>query len=71
MQIEDVSLDWEPLGGAVSASGDLAYTYGDYETRNGDEVIARGRYVTVWRKGEDGVWRVLTDIGNRDLGDAR
>lgn len=65
-QVADFSLEWEPTGGAVSGSGDLAYTFGDYESRGGEEAMARGRYVTLWSRGNDGVWRVLADIGNRE-----
>lgn len=64
--VQDFSLVWEPLGGAASRSGELAYTYGDYETSDDSGVVTRGRYVTVWRRDDDGVWRVLADIGNRE-----
>jgi ketosteroid isomerase-like protein len=65
-QIPGFSLAWEPLGGAVSQSGDLAYTFGNYEHKVDSEVVTRGRYVTVWRRQADGQWRVVADIGNRE-----
>ena len=61
----DFTVVWEPAGGAVARAGDLAYTFGDYETKSGSRLLARGRYVTGWKRGEDGVWKVLADIGNR------
>lgn len=65
-QIPGFSLAWEPLGGEVSHSGDLAYTFGNYEHKVDSEVVTRGRYVTVWRRQENGQWRVVADIGNRE-----
>lgn len=56
---------WEPLGGEVAASGDLAYTWGDYRYLVDSRVVHAGRYVTVWKRSDDGSWRVLADIGNR------
>ena len=53
------TLTWQPSGGAVAASGDLAYTFGTYEQRVESRLVTRGRYVTVWRREEDGRWRVI------------
>ena len=62
----DYSLAWEPV--FAEASGNLGYTHGTYrrETVDGDgnPVLETGRYVTIWRRDEDGQWRVVLDIGN-------
>ena len=59
---------WTPLGGGVSASGDLGYTYGTYEFRSRDEDgklgSTYGKYATIWRKQSDGSWKVVLDMGN-------
>jgi ketosteroid isomerase-like protein len=49
------------LGGVVSHSGDLAYSYGEYsnERQDGTE---RGYYVTVWRMSLGGDWQLAVDV---------
>ena len=44
-----------PEGGGVSRSGDLAYTYG----RAGND--GKANYLRIWRRGDDGRWRVVLD----------
>jgi ketosteroid isomerase-like protein len=60
------TLRWEPIDGRVS--GDLGYTYGvSKATRaepDGKRVTSYGKYVTVWRKYRNGIWKVVADIGN-------
>jgi ketosteroid isomerase-like protein len=60
-------LSWVPEHAEVAASGDLAVTRGHYritghvtEEGTGD---AKGYYVTVWRRGGDGQWQVVCDVG--------
>jgi uncharacterized protein (TIGR02246 family) len=69
-----VTLHWEPTEARVSRSGDLGYTLGWYELRRktGEETIAlkRGKYVTIWRKQEDGTWKVIVDAGTEDVAPA-
>lgn len=60
-------LTWDPTFASVSSGGDLGYTVGTYESsrRVGAERVAdRGTYLTVWRRQEDGSWKVEADIGN-------
>jgi len=56
---------WTPEFAAVSASGDLGYTRGTNEftlpTKGGGTTKLPGRYLTVWRRGADGVWRCVED----------
>ena len=61
-------LSWDPLRAEVSADGTLGYTIGEYESESlgsdGESVIGRGLYVSVWRREGDGSWRVVMDLGN-------
>lgn len=66
------SITWDPIYAEVAASGDLGYTVGRYEqtSRVADEtVVNSGKYLTVWRRQEDGSWKVKADIGNPDAAD--
>jgi ketosteroid isomerase-like protein len=64
------AMTWTPAFAAVSQGGDLAYTYGTYETTAPDAEGAlgttHGRYVTIWRKQTDGTWKVVFDMGNTE-----
>lgn len=64
----DYLMSWEPVTGLVAESGDLGYTWGRYEMRiadaNGDTVSHHGKYLNVWRRQQDGSWKVLVDMGN-------
>lgn len=48
-----------------AASGDLAFDIGHYQLNRfaGDSLLgsSRGKFVTVWRRGADGRWRIHTD----------
>lgn len=61
------TLTWDPVYAEVSASGDLGYTVGRYTTSVGAGDAAdteQGTYLTVWRRQDDGSWKVQADIGN-------
>ncbi|HEX5130917.1 MAG TPA: DUF4440 domain-containing protein [Candidatus Krumholzibacteria bacterium] len=66
-----VSLTWQPDVVEVSTSADMAYTCGTYDLRmpgpDGSMMNDHGKYVTIWRQGGDGVWRVVIDTFNSDL----
>ncbi len=60
------TLEWAPSEGHAAASGELAYTVGDYTltlpgSEGAEPTVERGRYVTVWSRGEDGRWRAAFD----------
>jgi ketosteroid isomerase-like protein len=61
------TLRWRPIAVEVARSGDLGYTRGEFEQTVRDEdggvQISRGSYVSIWRKGQDGRWRAVLDIG--------
>jgi ketosteroid isomerase-like protein len=61
-------LIWDPVGADISASGDLGYTYGNYEfhsrNKDGKPVIEHGKYTSIWKKQADRSWKVVLDMGN-------
>jgi ketosteroid isomerase-like protein len=62
-----IELTWWPVYAEVAASGDLGYTTGPYQLREtgagaGGET-QHGYYVTMWRRGGDGAWKVVADLG--------
>jgi ketosteroid isomerase-like protein len=62
------SLTWSPTKAEISSSGDMGYTWGNYEfktkNREGKEEIEKGIYMTVWKKQKDGSWKVVADVGS-------
>jgi ketosteroid isomerase-like protein len=55
-------LRWTPLAAHVAKSGDLAYTYGEYEWRQPTGTSETGYYVRVFRRVGAGEWKVLLDV---------
>ncbi len=54
-------LNWKPLGAEAAASGDLGYTWGEYEAAPSGK---RGHYLSIWKRQRDGSWKVAADLGN-------
>jgi len=66
------SLTWAPDVASASKDGSMGWTSGRYENRRagtGGEIVEHGRYLSIWRRGEDGSWRVELDTGVPDPGD--
>jgi len=63
-------LTWQPVKIDVARSGDLAYSLGTWHLKGknpkGEEVEQTGKYLTVWKKQQDGSWKVVADTGNVD-----
>ena len=59
------SLTWEPFEGEVGSEGDLGYTRGKFLFQGkgdaGKPVTERGEYLSIWRKQQDGAWRLVVD----------
>jgi ketosteroid isomerase-like protein len=54
----------------VAKSGDLAYSLGTWQLKGknpkGEDVTQSGKYITVWKKQQDGRWKVVADTGTVD-----
>jgi len=61
-------LSWTPVGADISASGDLGYTYGNFEfhskDKDGKPTVEYGKYTSIWKLQKDGTWKVVLDMGN-------
>lgn len=52
----------------ITVTGDYAFDWGYYEGRSGTDEGQqdfRGKYLIVWHRGADGVWRMAHDMWNR------
>lgn len=62
---KDYQLSWVPDGAQMGPSNDMGFTWGRYEghskDKNGEPVVTSGRYMTVWKKMQDGSWKVALD----------
>lgn len=56
-------LTWKPIGGDISSSGDLGYTYGTFEFHSKGKVDY-GKYTSIWKLQKNGSWKVVLDMGN-------
>jgi uncharacterized protein (TIGR02246 family) len=67
----DVTVSWEVTKSDAARSGELAYVTGVYQitakNAKGKPMEDRGKLVEVWKKQEDGKWKVVTDIFNSDM----
>jgi ketosteroid isomerase-like protein len=63
-------VSWVPSRVEVAKSGDLGWSTGTYNltlTVPGAPPNDHGKYVAVWKKQQDGSWKVVADIFNSDL----
>jgi len=52
----------------LKGAEDLAYVYGLYNLDFGDDIPGdNGKYIEIWRKQEDGTWKITHDIFNTSL----
>jgi ketosteroid isomerase-like protein len=52
----------EPVATHLAASGDLGYAYGSGRQTQQDDLQAGYGYLRIWRRNEDGAWRIVLDI---------
>lgn len=57
------TISWNPVNAEVAGSGELGYTWGNWKFIAKDTVFY-GNYFTVWKKQQDGNWKVVLDGGN-------
>ncbi len=58
------ALVWTPALADAAGSGDLGMTVGTATVSAASAGVSYSKYLTVWRRGRDGVWRVVADGGN-------
>lgn len=62
---------WQPEMVEAARSGDLGYSRGTYELSvhdpKGNPIVDRGKYATVWKKQDNGTWKVALDMFNSEL----
>jgi ketosteroid isomerase-like protein len=63
--LSNARLSWTPEFADIARSGDLGYTTGPWEIRRSpqEEPSGFGHYVTVWKRQQDGAWKIAVDIG--------
>jgi ketosteroid isomerase-like protein len=63
--LKDINLEWLPDFVDVSASGDMAYTYGKFTfsaiDTSGTPLNAKGIFHTVWKRQANGEWKFVWD----------
>ncbi len=63
-------LEWTPLSAEASADGTLGYTRGTWTfsgvKKDGSPLSLKGYYVTEWRRGADGAYKFVLDMGGSD-----
>jgi ketosteroid isomerase-like protein len=69
--LTDANISWKTKKVEVAQSGDLAFSSGAYEVTlndpTGKPVNDRGKYLEVWKKQANGMWKCVADIWNSDL----
>ncbi len=61
------TLIWKPLFADVSTSGDLGYTYGQWQLQFHGGELSEGTYCTIWKQDSTGKWKFVLDMGNEGL----
>jgi ketosteroid isomerase-like protein len=61
----EYQLTWVAEGAQMGPSNDMGFTWGHYESHykgpDGRPIVNSGRYMTVWKKVQDGSWKVALD----------
>ena len=70
MSLPGFSLTFAPTKVQVAKAGDIAYEVGTFALKlndaQGNATTTPGKYVVVWKKQADGVWKAAADIFNTD-----
>jgi ketosteroid isomerase-like protein len=69
--LTDAKISWKTKKMEVAQSGDLAFSSGTYEVTlndpTGKTVNDHGKYLEVWKKQANGMWKCVADVWNSDL----
>jgi ketosteroid isomerase-like protein len=64
-ELQNATVNWSPDYISVSGDGTMAWTYGRFSWKvvreNGDTVVSKGIFHTVWERQEDNSWRYVWD----------
>ncbi len=60
---ETKNISWSPYKAEASKSGELGYTLGNWKLITKDTTLY-GNYYTIWKKQNDGTWKLVVDGGN-------
>ena len=64
-KLKNLQLIWKPDFVDVASSGDLAYTYGEFQMiyvdENDEKKEAKGIFHTVWKRDKSGTWKYVWD----------
>ena len=67
---KEYQLSWAIEGAQMGPSNDMGFTWGRYtghsKDKNGAPIETSGRYISVWKKIEDGKWKVAMDASAND-----
>jgi ketosteroid isomerase-like protein len=63
--VNPAKLLWEPAFAGIAASGELGFTTGLWQFKKSmqDTAMASGIFTSVWRKGANGEWKNIVDMG--------
>jgi len=51
----------------AQASGDIGYDVGTYTMMDGDTVVDTGKFIEIFQRGDDGEWRISTDMWSSNV----
>ena len=64
------SLEFTPTRAEIGGAADLGYTIGTYRMTLSDStgrlMATEGKYLTIWRRQDDGSWKMEADMFNAD-----
>jgi ketosteroid isomerase-like protein len=67
---KEYQLSWTTEGAQMSSANDMGFTWGRYvghsKDKNGEPIETAGRYITVWKKIENGKWKVAMEASAND-----
>jgi ketosteroid isomerase-like protein len=67
---KEYQLSWTTEGAQMSSANDMGFTWGRYvghsKDKKGEPIETSGRYITVWKKIENGKWKVAMDASAND-----